>query len=66
MTASISMLPEITAKVGPPRVLEVPYRLGYPLGAAGDAVLQTAILRRLLATCGRTDVPFIERLPGPT
>lgn len=43
------MLPEITAKVGAPRVLEVPYPLGYPLGAAGDPALQTAILRRLLA-----------------
>ncbi len=56
------MLPEITVKVGPPRVLEVPYPLGYPLGAPNDPGLQARILRRLLATCQRTDVPFIERL----
>lgn len=62
VTASITMLPEITAKVGPPRALEVPYPLGYPLGAAGDVALQTTILRRLLATCLRSDVPFIEGL----
>lgn len=62
MTASITMLPEITARVGPPRALEVPYPLGYPLGAARDAALQTTILRRLLATCRRIDVPFIEGL----
>jgi len=62
VTASITMLPEITAKVGPSRALEVPYPLGYPLGAADDPVLQTMILRRLLAICLRTDVPFIECL----
>lgn len=62
MTASITMLREITTKVGPPRALEVPYPLGYPLGAAGDPALQTTILRRLLATCLRADVPFIEGL----
>jgi hypothetical protein len=56
------MLREITTKVGPPRALEVPYPLGYPLGAAGDPALQTTILRRLLATCLRADVPFIEGL----
>ena len=62
MTASITMLPEITVKVGPPRALEVPYPLGFPLGAAGDAGLQMRILRRLLATAQRTDVPLLELL----
>lgn len=62
MTASISMLPEITARIAPPRALEVPYPLGYPFGAAGDRVLQTRILRRLFAICRRIDVPFMERL----
>lgn len=56
------MLPEITARIAPPRVLEVPYPLGYPLGAAGDPVLQTRILRQLLAICRRDDVPFMEPL----
>lgn len=62
MTASITMLPEITAKVGPPRALGVPYPLGFPLGAPGDAVLQLRILRRLLATTRRIDVPLLEVL----
>ena len=62
MTASITMLPEITVKVGPPRALEVPFALGFPLGAAGDAALQLRILRRLLATAQRTDVPVLESL----
>ena len=66
MTASITMLPEITTKVGPPRALEVPYPLGFPLGfplgAAGDAAEQRRILRRLLATAQRNDVPLLETL----
>lgn len=60
MTASITMLPEITAKVGPPRALAVPYPLGYPLGGPNDTALQRLILRRLLMACHRDDVPFVE------
>jgi len=56
------MLPEITVKVGPPRALEVPYALGFPLGVAGDAAVQLRVLRRLLATAQRTDVPLLESL----
>ena len=62
MTASITMLPQITVKVGPPRALEVPYPLGFPLGKAGDPERHMHVLRRLLAMCLRTDVPFIETL----
>jgi hypothetical protein len=60
VTASITMLPEITVKVGPPRALEVPYPLGFPFGAPGDAALQLRILRRLLGIARRTDVPLLE------
>ena len=48
-TASISLLPEVTASVGPPRALAVPFALGYPLGRPDDPVLQTALVRALLA-----------------
>jgi D-proline reductase (dithiol) PrdB len=61
-TASITMLPDITRAVRPPRALAVPWKLGYPLGAAGDAELQTRVVRRLLALCTRTDVPVIDDL----
>lgn len=61
-TASITMLPDITRAVRPPRALAVPWKLGYPLGAAGDAELQTRVVRRLLALCTRTDVPLIDEL----
>ncbi len=60
MTASITMLPEITARVRPPRALAVPYALGYPLGEARNRELQTRILRALLALASRDDVPVAE------
>ena len=61
-TASITMLPDITRAVRPPRALAVPWKLGYALGAAGDPELQTRVLRRLLALCARVNVPVIEEL----
>ncbi len=55
-------MPEVTRAVAPPRALVVPYGLGYPMGEPGNAALQQAILRKLLALCPRTDVPLIEAL----
>ncbi len=60
VTASLTMLPEITVKVGPSRALTVPYPLGYPLGAPNDEALQLAILKEMLKLCERTDVPVLE------
>ena len=60
-TTSITMLPEITAKVGVPRALEVPWLLGYPLGRPGDPDLQRRVIRAALALTERTDVPVLER-----
>ena len=61
-TAMISMLPEITRKLRPPRALEVPYPLGFPLGRPNDPSLQRRILRRLLRLTARHDVPVAEEL----
>ena len=63
VTASVTMLPEVTMRVGPPRALAVPYPLGYPVGAPGDAALQRHVLRALLALCTRSDVPVLATLP---
>ncbi len=54
------MLPEITRKIRVPRALAVPYALGYPLGAAGDAAGQRHVLLALLKLLTRFDVPVIE------
>ena len=62
VTVAVSLLPEITAKVRPPRALEVPYALGYPFGRPDDPPLQRRILRSLLRLASRDDVPLIEEL----
>ena len=55
-TASVTVLREVTGKVGTPRALFVPYPLGYPLGRPNDPELQTRILRGAFALLDR---------PGP-
>lgn len=47
-TVSVSMLSEITQKVQPPRVLQVPFALGYPLGEPHKRELQEKIVKQAL------------------
>lgn len=60
-TASITMLPDITRKIRPPRALAVPWPLGFPLGEADNPGLQTEVLLALMALLDRTDVPVLEK-----
>ncbi len=53
------MLPEITSKVGVPRALEVPWPLGFPLGAPHDTALQREVLVRLLGLTDRSEAPVM-------
>jgi hypothetical protein len=62
VTASITMLPEVTRKVRVPRALAVPYPLGYPLGPPDDPAQQRRILLALLALAEARDVPRLESL----
>ena len=48
-TASVTLLREVTERVGPPRALFVDRPFGYPLGAPNDAPLQTVIVIALLS-----------------
>ncbi len=59
-SASLTLLPEVTVKVRPPRALSVPWPLGFPLGAPDDAALQRKVLIQLLALISRADVPVLE------
>lgn len=59
VTTSITMLPEITARVRPPRALEVPWPLGFPLGRPDEPELQRRVIRAALALTDRTDVPLV-------
>ncbi len=58
-TLVLSVMPEITASVGAPRVAGIGYPLGRPLGMPGDAEGQRAVLQAALATFER-----IERVGG--
>jgi hypothetical protein len=62
VTASLTMLPEVTRKVRPPRALAVPYRLGFPLGEPNNPALQRAILRQLLGLLPVEQVPHLVEL----
>lgn len=62
VTASLTMLPDITRKICPPRALAVPYPLGYPLGAPDDPALQRGVLRGLLDLCTETAVPTLRTM----
>jgi len=56
-TVSLSLLPEVTRKVQPPRTLFVPFRFGYPLGRPDDRALQREIILNALRLLDRTDLP---------
>lgn len=59
-TVSVSVCKELTAKVRPPRALYVDRPFGYPLGAPGDAGLQTRIMLAALSLLKRrVDEPLI-------
>lgn len=62
VTASVSLLPEISRKVRPPRSLAVPYALGFPFGEAHNPKLQRRVLRALLGLLERSDVPVFAEL----
>jgi hypothetical protein len=62
VTASITMLPEITEHIGVCRSLEVPFPLGFPLGEANNRALQREVLEQLLELTVRDDMPVAEPL----
>ena len=61
-TVSLTLVPEITERVAPPRALSVDYPLGYPLGAPDDAALQTRIILSALTLLSETlTLPVLRR-----
>ena len=60
VTASVTLMPDITMAIGAPRALVVSFGLGRPFGAPGDRRQQSSVLRALLALCTRADVPVVE------
>lgn len=59
-TVSVSVCEEITNEVAPPRVLQVPYPFGYPLGRPHDPALQAAIIEAALALLASPGPPPVK------
>ena len=64
-TTGISLVREHTEAMAPPRSLWVPFPLGRPLGAAGDAVFQHRVIAAALGLLGRPEGPVLEDFPEP-
>ena len=64
-TVSVTMLTEVTARVGPPRALVVDRPLGYPLGYPNDPPAQTRIIEAALSLLTRrVDEPLMVSFTG--
>ena len=64
-TTGISLVREHTEAMAPPRALWVPFALGRPLGAAGDAAFQHRVIAAALALLDRPRGPVLEDFPDP-
>ena len=62
-TTGIALVRENAEALKPPRLLWTPFPLGRPLGAPGDAVFQTDVIRHALDLLERTDVPVLADYP---
>jgi hypothetical protein len=60
VTVSLSVMPDVTRRLAPPRALVVDAPLGAVMGPPHDVDAQTARLRRMLALTSRTDLPVQE------
>ena len=64
-TTGISLVREHTEAMAPPRALWVPFPLGRPLGAAGDAAFQHRVIAAALALLDRPEGPVLEDFSEP-
>ena len=62
-TVGISLVRGQAETVKPPRILNVNFPLGRPLGKPGDAEFQTSVLTAMFELLARTDVPVLVDFP---
>jgi len=62
VTVSLSVMPDLTRRLAPPRALVVNAPLGAVLGLPHDRGRHLAVLRRMLELTSRTDVPVLDHL----
>jgi len=61
VTVSLTLMPDVTRKLAPPRALSVAAPFGAPLGPAHDTRRHQDVLREMLALAERQDVPLLAR-----
>ena len=59
-TTGITNVAEVSQRVGVPRALDVPWRLGFTMGEPDNAELQREVLLQALALTDRDDIPVLE------
>ena len=62
-TTLVALVRKQAEQVRPPRALWVPFPLGRPFGAPGDAAFQTRVLKAMLALLERDSGPVLEDFP---
>jgi hypothetical protein len=60
-TVSLSVMPEITEQVAPPRALVVPFGLGAPLGPPNRPDIHERVVQAMLEMAGETAIPVVRR-----
>ncbi len=61
VTVSLTLMPDVTRKLAPPRALAVAATFGAPLGPAHDPRRHQEVLRDMLGLVDRQDVPVLAR-----
>ena len=64
-TTGATGVAEVSQRVGVPRALDVPWRLGYTLGEPNNAELQREVLVQALVLTDRDDIPVLESFEFP-
>lgn len=64
-TVMISLLKEVTEKARPPRVLEVPFDFGHPVGRPNDKNGQKAVIETCLKLLEVTEAETWWQFPDP-
>ena len=63
-TVAVSILRDVTAKLGVPRAVFVGWPFGHPLGEPGHTAQQLRVIRDFLALLAEAEAPGTIRDPG--
>lgn len=63
-TVSLTFMPNITAKMGTPRAMFVPWWFGFSMGEPHNAPLQHRVIEQALSLLPRDDCPVLTDFQG--